>query len=291
MRGRTGNGFFVTYMQKAFYFQHDYNASNDHKILFLRQQLGIEGYGIYWYVVEQLAQSGGKLPLKIIPVLAMQIQTPQDKVVAVIKNYDLFTIEDDIFFSMRLMKQIQFRETLSIEGKKGAMARWSKKAENDSENSPPISPPIRDPNAKERKGKERKGKKESISAGEPATIAEREKLFYETLKPFLKQYGKEMLRAFFNYWTEKSFNGKKMRFEKEKVFDPARRLATWKARESEGKFKSKGTNDDQPKKKDFSYAENMRDMKKEEWEKLFRGKLETDNEFRKHFGYEELPID
>jgi hypothetical protein len=277
-------------MQNAFYFQHDYNASNDHKILFLRQQLGIEGYGIYWYVVEQLAQSGGKLPLKIIPVLAMQIQTPQDKVVAVIKNYDLFTIEDDIFFSMRLMKQIQFRETLSIEGKKGAMARWGKNQQIDTENSPPISPPIGAPNAKERKGKERKEKKVSTSAGKPATIAYREKMFYETLKPFLKQYGKDTLRAFFNYWTEKSINGKKMRFEKEKVFEPSKRLATWKARESDGKFKQKPT-EEAPKTADYSYAENMRDMKKEEWEKLFRGKLETDNEFRKHFGYEELPID
>ena len=62
-------------MQKSYYFQHDYNAASDSKILFLRQQLGMEGYGIYWFVLEQLAQAGGFLPLKIIPVLAMQSQT------------------------------------------------------------------------------------------------------------------------------------------------------------------------------------------------------------------------
>jgi len=48
----------------SFYFTHDYNAANDSKILFLRQQLGMEGYGIYWFIIEQLAQSGGYLPIK-----------------------------------------------------------------------------------------------------------------------------------------------------------------------------------------------------------------------------------
>jgi hypothetical protein len=38
----------------------------------------------------------------------------------------------------------------------------------------------------------------------------------------------EMVNEFISYWTEKSLNGKKMRFEKEKVFDIKRRFATWK---------------------------------------------------------------
>jgi hypothetical protein len=108
-------------MNKSFYFQHDYNASNDFKILFLRQQLGIEAYGIYWYIIEQLAQSNGRMPLKIVPVIAMQIQTTADKVSAVIKNYDLFTIEDDYFFSIRLLQQIEWRRDLSKSGKLGGL--------------------------------------------------------------------------------------------------------------------------------------------------------------------------
>lgn len=39
--------------------------------------------------------------------------------------------------------------------------------------------------------------------------------------------GNESLTDFLEYWTEHSFNGKKMRFEKEKVFDIKRRFATW----------------------------------------------------------------
>jgi hypothetical protein len=38
----------------------------------------------------------------------------------------------------------------------------------------------------------------------------------------------EMVNEFISYWTEKSLNGKKMRFEKEKVFEIKKRFATWK---------------------------------------------------------------
>lgn len=51
--------------------------------------------------------------------------------------------------------------------------------------------------------------------------------FAESLKPFLETYGKDMLNDFFFYWTEKSPNGKQMRFEKQKFFDVSRRLVTW----------------------------------------------------------------
>lgn len=143
-------------MNKSFYFPHDYNSANDHKILFLRQQLGIEGYGIFWYIVEQLAQSGGRLPLKIIPVISMQIQTTADKVTAVIRNYELFVIEEDTFFSSRLMAHLEIRAEASNYGKLGADKRWG----NDHKNRVAIGPPNGPPNAKERKGKEIKEIKE-----------------------------------------------------------------------------------------------------------------------------------
>ena len=84
--------------KNTFWFKHDYNANNDYKILFLRQQLGIEGYGIYWYLIEKLADSGGFLPLKIIPVLSLQMQTNEAKVDAVIRMFELFEIDNENFF-------------------------------------------------------------------------------------------------------------------------------------------------------------------------------------------------
>jgi uncharacterized protein YdaU (DUF1376 family) len=134
-------------LSKSYYFQHDYNASNDAKILFLRQQLGMEGYGIYWFILEQLAQAGGILPLKIVPVLAMTGQTQESKVRAIIEGYELFCIEEDKFFSLRLNRHIDVRKELSEYGKNGAAKRWA--------NRVAISNGNGDPNAKERKkGKE-----------------------------------------------------------------------------------------------------------------------------------------
>lgn len=114
-------------MTKSYWFEHDYNAANDAKILFLRQQLGMEGYGIYWFIVEQLVQAGGKLPLKVIPVLAMQSQTQESKVNAIINGYDLFSVEDDFFFSLRLNRHIETRKYYSEMGKKGVEIREAKR--------------------------------------------------------------------------------------------------------------------------------------------------------------------
>ena len=60
------------------------------------------------------------------------------------------------------------------------------------------------------------------------TPEERKKAFVECLKPHLEQYGKDMLNEFYLYWTEMNENGQKMRYEMEKTFDIARRLARWK---------------------------------------------------------------
>jgi hypothetical protein len=43
-------------MKDAYYFSHDTNARNDPKIAAMRQSYGVEGYGLYWIVVEMLAE-------------------------------------------------------------------------------------------------------------------------------------------------------------------------------------------------------------------------------------------
>lgn len=134
----------------TFYFSHDYNAHDDTKILFMRQQLGMEGYGIYWFLIEKLADAGGTLPLKIIPVLAMQMHTTEVKVKGVIENFELFELIDNNFFSIRLLEHLELRNGYSENGKKGALKRW--------ENRGAIGDANGVANAKERKGKERKEK-------------------------------------------------------------------------------------------------------------------------------------
>jgi hypothetical protein len=76
-------------------------------------------------------------------------------------------------------------------------------------------------------------------------IEDRKQTFYELLVPFVSKYGKEMIRHFFEYWTEHGVQDKKMRFEKEKTFGLERRLSTWHSREKDyHKQKSQGPQED-----------------------------------------------
>lgn len=59
------------------------------------------------------------------------------------------------------------------------------------------------------------------------TIEQREKDFYDSLVPFVEQYGREMVREFHDYWIERNPTGKKLRFETQKIFELPRRLARW----------------------------------------------------------------
>jgi hypothetical protein len=64
------------------------------------------------------------------------------------------------------------------------------------------------------------------------TIEERKKQFKLDLWKSIGEntivYSSEMLKEFTEYWCEISPRGKKMRFEKEKVFCFKRRMMTWK---------------------------------------------------------------
>ena len=58
----------------------------------------------------------------------------------------------------------------------------------------------------------------------------RSEKFYESLIPFVSIYGKEMVRAFYDYWSEPNRSETKMKFELERTWDVKRRLNTWLSR-------------------------------------------------------------
>lgn len=84
----------------------------------------------------------------------------------------------------------------------------------------------------------------SDNVNKSKSIEERLAAFQEQLNPFIEQYGSPMIKEFYFYWTEASQTSKKMRFEKEAVFDIKRRLLRW----SNNNFNSnkKPQTDEQP---------------------------------------------
>lgn len=67
----------------------------------------------------------------------------------------------------------------------------------------------------------------TLTKSKGKTLVERQKIFYSKLIPYISEYGKVIVRDFYEYWTEHNENGKKMKFEMQKVFDIKRRLVTW----------------------------------------------------------------
>lgn len=125
---------FLFAMKETFYFSHDSNARNDVKIIKLRRQLGMEGYGIYWALIEMLRDApDNRLPIESIDDIAFSINCSKEKVDAVIRGYDLFMILDETFFSERLIRSMQSYKQLkaakSKAGKVGMEKRWKQKVE------------------------------------------------------------------------------------------------------------------------------------------------------------------
>jgi len=54
----------------------------------------------------------------------------------------------------------------------------------------------------------------------------------EAMTPYKDRYPKELLNAFFNYWTEPLANGK-IRLTSQDAWDTGRRLVTWKKRDTD----------------------------------------------------------
>lgn len=67
-------------------------------------------------------------------------------------------------------------------------------------------------------------------AAKAATLSRKDS-FYLSLVPYVGKYPKEMIRAFFDYWSELNKSGTKMRYELEKTWELPKRLVTWANRE------------------------------------------------------------
>ena len=86
----------------------------------------------------------------------------------------------------------------------------------------------------ERKGSVNvKGSVKEVVAFAPKTIDDRITDFMNSCSPFVGEYSKETVRAFFDYWSEKNNSGKKMKWELQQTFEISKRLSTWKRKEKD----------------------------------------------------------
>ena len=202
-------------MKDAYYFSHDSNARNDQRLMKLRMKYGPEGYGIYFMIIEILRDiENYTLHISDLESICFDIRSDNDKVLDIIKNYNLFEFEGDYFFSKSLSRRMErldkIKEKRRESGKKGAIAKASAKQVLKSETASVEQ-------VKESKVKESKEKKIIKRAGK----------FKKQVFEFQSKYDLELLEEFINYWTEPNKSSTKLKYEMEATWDLSRRLSRW----------------------------------------------------------------
>jgi hypothetical protein len=205
--------------KEAFYFPHFCNARHDRKIRRLRKELGTEGYGIYFMLLETLREQQDLMyPLDDLDLLAEEFGVSEAKVRVAICNYGLFEIdEEQKFFSPKMLVYLEpyfkMKEQRKVAGQKSADKRRG------IEISTTVQQPFNDRSTKESKVNESKEKESKVNE------IKEEYSLVEMLSPYIADLGIEYTN-FYSYWSEKNNKGKE-RWQVEKFFDISRRINTW----------------------------------------------------------------
>lgn len=119
-------------MKNTYYFKHDYNARNDEKLIKLLKDLGFEGIGIYWCLVEMLYESGGYLELDYENLLFnLRTQCERITIEKVINAYNLFEIASNKLSNRRVISELKSIKSKSEKAKISAKFRWKKNNANE----------------------------------------------------------------------------------------------------------------------------------------------------------------
>lgn len=146
-------------------------------------------------------------------------------------NEKIIKVENDIiiinFLNEQYLKATEKSRINSSNGSKGALKRWAK---NSDSNSEIIATPLKN-DSESIALREDKIKEDKIKDSKPS-LETRSLAFKETLRPFINKYGVDMVKNFYGYWSEPNQTKTKMLFEMQKTWDTSRRLETWSKRES-----------------------------------------------------------
>jgi hypothetical protein len=113
--------------KEQYWFKHDSNAQDDPKCMQLIEDLGMEGYGIYWALIERLrSEEDYSLPVSAYKPLARRLNTGDKKIQAVVEAFGLFEIENDRFYSKSLRGRMEYNRKRAADA---AAARWGIESE------------------------------------------------------------------------------------------------------------------------------------------------------------------
>ena len=151
--------------KEGYYFSHDYSARSDEKIKKLIRKHGMEGYGVFWSLVEDLYQNENSLQFDTEGI-AYDLRVKEHVIKSVICDFGLFSIEENkVFGSTSIERRLNERAEKSKKARDSANNRWKKNEENANaykNNANALRGECESNAIKERKGKEKKGYKNML---------------------------------------------------------------------------------------------------------------------------------
>jgi hypothetical protein len=139
---------------------------------------------------------------------------------------DMFSVNDGLVCIDFLNEQLANFEDISTQNSKNAKERWKKRKAGKGLSGRNASASIPQSESDAIRGEERRGEKSKEDK-----IKELKDAFLQTLQTFKSEYPKEILNAFYLYWTEPNKSLTKIRWELEKTWDVSLRLKTWASRD------------------------------------------------------------
>ena len=137
----------------------------------------------------------------------------------------IIEVLDGNIFIKFLSEQLNEFEDTSKQNSKNAKEGWEKrrKLKDECERNASASNPQCENDAI---------REDKIKVDKINSLEARSQIFKDSLFDFKNKYQVNMLKEFYNYWTEPNQSKSKMRFELEKTWSLDRRLETWAKREN-----------------------------------------------------------
>ena len=157
------------------YFSHDSNARNSDKLLKVRMDLGAEGYAIYFMILERLREEDDYISKNDYMMIAYDLRVDEEKVKKVINDYDLFIVDDDVFYSKSFMERMNIKDLKRLKAQESINKRWdkekNKRNDDEYERNTDVIRTYNERNTnsyKEKKSKEKKSKDNIYTASADA---------------------------------------------------------------------------------------------------------------------------
>lgn len=235
------------------YFPQDTDIHGDRKIRRLLNEFGAKGYLIYDYLKCSIYRQNGywmpyddEICFDVADFLKCGIT--EELVNDVIKGcvrYDLF--DERLFNTSKILTSSGIQKRYSLAKRSGVIDEEMRvitvKTRVIAAETPvmDVKTPVIAAISTQSKVKEIKVNKSKVNISEDMTgetsspspskdelLVAKKKKFGESLIPFVEEYGKDMIRMFYDYWSEPNKSRTKLKWELERTWEISLRLKTWR---------------------------------------------------------------